>query len=82
MSAHGFQRVNVGGGLQRWTRPGSPVFVSYWPRVGSMPGEFAVYEAVAAVPSGREPWTVNNRRVAAPVRSLRAALKVAQEQLP
>lgn len=81
--ARNFTRTNEGCGLQRWAHKAKPVFVAFYPRVGRWRGVFYVYEATAAVPAGRAPWTVSNRRIDAPrgaegLSSLGAALSLAE----
>mgnify|MGYP000914620747 CR=1 FL=1 len=83
--ATNFTRTNASG-IQRWQRTDKPeVFVTHYPALrGVRPGVFYVYRAVAAMPAGRKPWTVDNRRVStmtgnlSDLRNLRAALTVAE----
>lgn len=81
-----FTRVNGCGGHQRWIRNDKPeIFVTHYPALrGVRQGLFYVFRAVAKVPAGRCPWTVDNRRISpeqagrSTVHCLRDALLIAE----
>jgi hypothetical protein len=47
-----------------WQHNSKPVWVTFYPAVdGVRPAHYIPYRAVQAVPAGRKPWTVDNRRI-------------------
>jgi hypothetical protein len=82
--ARNFTRINRNG-QQVWQRKDDPsIWVTHYPALdGVRGGVFYVYRAVAKVPAGRAPWTVDNRRVDASrgdrgISSLPKALAIAE----
>lgn len=66
----------IDGEMERWVHRDSNTWITRYPH--SADGElFIAYQAVAKVPRGRQPWTVDNRRLTTiPSRTLSEALAV------
>lgn len=50
-------------GEAEWTHPTQPIWVKFYPQTPVRVAHYQAYRAVAKVPAGRKPWSVDNRRI-------------------
>lgn len=77
-AAAGFKRVQRPTGPV-WKHATKPVWIVYYAAIlGVRAGHFQAYRAVAPVPAGREPWSVDNRRIGAEGRGFKTLNEAAK----